>query len=236
MGKWMKAIIYIIGSAFLTRLIPFSSFFRNVDTMIHEFGHAVATLLLSGKVMNISLYADHSGVTQSYVANNGSMIPVAMSGYVTASLFAWLLFVLYARRQYAAGLLTISIIAAASLLLFVRNGFGVAWLIGFLILTLVILLLGGKTVTKYYYLLIAFLCLEESVLGPITLLMASITNPSQAGDATLLFRTTSYPAVFWSAVFVFVSLWCAKQSIQAFVGRKRTKRGKVSPKLNGYSE
>jgi hypothetical protein len=45
-------------TAFLTRFIPFSEFFRNVDTLVHELSHALVTLLLSGSVMFINLYAD----------------------------------------------------------------------------------------------------------------------------------------------------------------------------------
>ena len=62
MSNWVKTILFLIGSAVLTHWIP-SSFFRNLDTMVHEFGHAVVTLALSGKVMYIELYSDHSGVT-----------------------------------------------------------------------------------------------------------------------------------------------------------------------------
>lgn len=37
MSNWVKTILFLIGSALLTHWIP-SSFFRNLDTMVHEFG------------------------------------------------------------------------------------------------------------------------------------------------------------------------------------------------------
>lgn len=71
MNKWLKTLLFLAGSALLTRFIPFSSLFRNLDTMFHEFGHALVTLLLSGSVLRIELYPDHSGVTYSAIAAGG---------------------------------------------------------------------------------------------------------------------------------------------------------------------
>ncbi|MEO3947688.1 M50 family metallopeptidase [Gorillibacterium sp. CAU 1737] len=221
MGKWMRAVLVLIGCAFLTRFLP-TSFFRNVDTMVHEFGHALMVLLLSGKVMNISLYADHSGVTQSALASASSFIPVSLAGYMTASLFAWLLFALYAKRQYALGLWLVTGIAALSLALFVRNGFGMSWLAGLLVLNLLFLLFPYPLLRKYYFLFIAFLSLEESVMGPLTLVILAVRNGGAgAGDASILARLTPLPGLVWALLFFLFALWCAKLAIDAFSGRGR---------------
>lgn len=98
MNKWLKTLLFLAGSAFLTRLIPFSSLFRNLDTMVHEFGHALMTLLLSGSVLRIELYADHSGVTYSAIGAGAQAILVSLAGYTLASLFSLLLFYLYRRN------------------------------------------------------------------------------------------------------------------------------------------
>lgn len=224
MSKWLLTVLFLIGSAFLTHLIPFSSFFRYLDTMIHEFGHAVVTLVLSGKVMYIELYADHSGVTKSMITKPWSRIPVALSGYMSASLFAWLLFGLHAKGIARRGLLLITVLAALSLILFVRNGYGMLWLAGFAALNVSILLLANKTILKWYYLLIAFLTLEESVAGPVYLLLLAVNRPGQAGDAALLGQVTALPAVFWAGWFLLFSVWCAKRALQCFFGGSRASR------------
>jgi len=219
MGKWMRAILYLAGCAFLTRLLP-TSFFRNVDTMVHEFGHAVMVLLLSGRVMSISLYADHSGVTRSYLASNAAFIPVSLAGYMSASLFAWLVFALYSRRLYSVGLWITTAVSAISLLLFVRNGFGMTWLAGFLVLNLLVLLLPSDKLRKYYFLFICFLSLEESVMGPLTLILLSLrSGGAGAGDAELLAQITPIPGILWALFFFLFALWCAKKAIDAFSGR-----------------
>lgn len=221
MSKWLLTVLFLIGSAFLTHLIPFSSFFRYLDTMIHEFGHAVVTLLLSGKVMYIELYADHSGVTKSMITRSWAIIPVSLAGYMTASLFTWLLFALHARGLQRRGLVVITLLAVLSLVLFVRNGYGMTWLAGFTALNVVVLLWGGQTVTKWYYLLVAFMTLEESVMGPLYLLRLAINRPRQAGDAALLGQVTVVPAPVWGLFFTLFALWCAKRALQCFFGENR---------------
>lgn len=100
MNKWLKALLFLAGAAFLTRLIPFSSWFRILDTMIHELGHAAMTLLMSGRVLSIELNPDHSGVTYSMLASGGwSPIVVSLAGYTSASLFAILMFYGYAKEK-----------------------------------------------------------------------------------------------------------------------------------------
>ncbi|MDF2924785.1 MAG: family peptidase [Paenibacillaceae bacterium] len=225
MSKWLLTVLFLIGSVFLTRLIPFSSFFRYLDTTIHEFGHAAVTLLLSGKVMYIELYADHSGVTKSMITRPWSMIPIGLAGYMTASLFAWMLFALYSRGLQKQGLAAVTGLAALTLVLFVRNGYGMLWLIGFVALNVVVLLWGNQTIIKWYYLLIAFLTLEESMVGSLYLLYLGVNHPRQAGDATLLDQATGVPAVVWGLWFTVFSLWCAKRALQCFFGRSRRKQG-----------
>ena len=226
MSRWMTTILFLAGSAILTHWIPFSSFFRNLDTTVHEFGHAVTTLLVSGRVMYIELFADHSGVTYSYVESGWRVIPVALAGYVTASLFALYLFYAYRTGNERLGFAAMSLFAAASLLLFVRNGFGVVWLTGFIVVNIVAAMMPFRFIRQFYYLLVAFISLEESVVGPIYLLVLSVTNSGQAGDAANLARATAIPSAVWAAAFVVFSLWCARWSIGMFLRGRTEKRKK----------
>lgn len=227
MNKWLKTVLFLVGSAFLTRLIPFSSLFRNLDTMIHEFGHALMTLLLSGSVLRIELYADHSGVTYSAIQDGGKAILVSLSGYLIASLFALLLFYLYSKGRYDWGLILATSVALIMLVLYVRGSFGVMWLSGFIILNVLMLVLW-KRASKYYYLLLAFLTLEESVMGCFFLVYAAALSPSRAGDASNLARMTAVPAIFWAILFLAFSLLCAKQALGLFF-----KRDRVLSKIEG---
>jgi len=226
MSKWLLTVLFLVGSAFLTRLIPFSLFFRYVDTMVHEFGHAVTALLLAGRVLSIELYPDQSGVTLTVLSEPWVLLPVALSGYMAASLFAWLLFYLDSKGQHRKGLGIAALVAIVMLGLFVRNGYGMLWLTGFVLLLLVMLIWGGRRVSRWVYWLIAFLSLEESVMGPLTLLIMAWNDPAQAGDATSLARATAVPALVWAGWFLFFSLWCAKHSLQHFFGYSRKRKSR----------
>ncbi|QWU17161.1 Peptidase M50B-like [Paenibacillus sophorae] len=223
MNNWLKTILFLVGSVLLTRWIPFSSLFRNLDTMIHEFGHALVTLLLSGQVLRIELYADHSGVTYSAVQAGFRPFLVSLAGYPSASLFALLLFYLYARGRKELGLILSSGIALIMLALYVRGGFGMLWLAGFAGLNIV-MLLTGKGIRKFYYLLLAFLTLEESVVGTLYLVTASAYSPSRAGDAANLARLTGIPAILWAILFFLFSLLCAKWALESFFRSPRPYR------------
>lgn len=217
MKKWTTTFVYLLVCAILTRFIPFSSFFRNVDTLVHEFGHAAVTLLLSGRVLAVELHPDHSGLTRSLLQGTWKFIPVTLAGYITASLFTVLLFYLYRRNRLKDGLILSVSIALAALVFFVRSGFGTTWLLGFAALTFVVLLVGKTWLTKFYYLLIAFLSLDESVLGPAFLVAGSLTDPASSGDAYGLQRLTGIPAVVWALLFLVVSLFCAKAALSHFM-------------------
>ncbi|MBJ6360681.1 M50 family metallopeptidase [Paenibacillus sp. GCM10012307] len=228
MSKWVKTILFLAGSAILTRFIPFASFFRNLDTMVHEFGHAMATLLLSGNVLRIDLNPDHSGVTYSMMPSSSTwgIAAVSMAGYVTAALVSVLLFYLYHKRYLKTGLLFITAVALASVIFFVHEGFGLWWLLGLISLNAVVLYAGtrpgkwdqyGKLLLKGYYLLLAFLTLEEAALSPLVLVVYSVTDPAAAGDAANLAKSTSVPALVWSLLFTVFSLYCAKLSLGWFV-------------------
>jgi hypothetical protein len=230
MSNWLKTICFLIGSVLLTRWIPFSSFFRSLDTMIHEFGHALVTLVFSGQVNYIELNADHSGVTLSLVTNSWSLIPISLAGYMLASLFAVFLFKMQSAGRQSLGLQVITVVALVSLILFVRNGYGLIWLIGFIILNAAMLFAAPRWLRDGYYMFLAFLTLEESVMGPISLILYAWNDSALAGDATNLGRITLIPAIVWAVLFTLFSLWCAKMAIGAFLRRRKPR-----PEASVYS-
>ncbi|MBU7317708.1 M50 family metallopeptidase [Paenibacillus oleatilyticus] len=224
MSNLIKTVFFLILSAFLTHLIPFSDFFRNLDTMIHEFGHAIVTLALSGKVMYIELFANHSGVTYSQVTSRWSLLPIALAGYMTASLFALFMFRMRASDKQRLGLQVMTAIAIVALILFVRNEFGIFWLLGFIILNTIMLAFMPRWLSDLYYLLLAFLTLEESVFGPFSLILYAWNDPAKAGDATNLSLVTPIPAIGWAVLLTLFSLWCAVRALKWFLGGRKSSR------------
>ncbi|MFS0727282.1 M50 family metallopeptidase [Paenibacillus sp. 1P07SE] len=222
MRKWSAVLLVVAGILVITRLLPFSSFFRMLDTMVHEFGHAAATLLLSGHVERIELNSDHSGVTYSALSTRWRMILASLAGYPAASLFSVLLMYLFHKRKQAVGLMILTVMAAVMLLFFVRSGYGVWWLSGFGVLNIVILFLGPK-VQNFYYLFLAVLALTESLVSTLFLLLAALIEPATAGDAANLQRLTGLPAVLWAGLFAAVALWCVRAGLQLLVQERHAR-------------
>ncbi|MDR0268512.1 M50 family metallopeptidase [Paenibacillus sp.] len=205
-------ILVVVLTGILTHFLPFSSFFRNVDTLVHELSHALVTLALSGKVNVIHLYWDQSGVTMSSFTRNWMSIPISLAGYIGSALFALLLFSLYVKRYERAGLIVVTLLATVAAILFVRNGYGILWCVGFAAVSALVAYLAPPWLRNGYYMLIAFICLVESVVSPFIILFVSLYNPNSAGDAANLAHATHVPALIWSLVFAAISLLCARFS------------------------
>ncbi|MNJ64054.1 hypothetical protein D3C77_599900 [compost metagenome] len=129
------------------------------------------------------------------------------------------MFFSYSRWKHATGIVIITILALLSAILFVRNNYGLIWLFIFIAINILMLFVGER-IRSFYYLLLAFLCLEESVMGPITLLIVAITSPSQAGDASSLANITGIPAVLWALFFLAFSILCARFALGLYWSRK----------------
>jgi len=229
MGRWIVTLALLAGCFVLAEWLPFSPYFRNMDTMVHEFGHALATLLLSGEVRYIHLYEDHSGVTLSAVQSGWRFIPIALAGYTFASIFALLLFKLHSRSKYRLGLILVTIIAIVSLILFVRNDFGARWLAGFIILNVAVILQPIEFLRKLYFMFLAFLALVESVVGSVTVAMLSWTAPGEAGDAANLANATHVPAFLWGIFFLLFAMWCARGCVGTLIPKKKWSSTHHSP-------
>jgi hypothetical protein len=222
MNKWLKTILILVGAAILTRFIPMSYLFRTMDTMIHEFAHALVTLLSSGRVLSIELNADHSGVTYSTMTSIWSAVLTGLAGYILASFSTVLLFYWMYKRRQKWGLVLLSSTALLMIIFFVHHGYGVIWIIGFIILNIIMLYLP-PLIRNLYYGLLAFLTLEESVMGPAFLVMNSLLGKS-AGDASNLARWTPVPTIFWALLFLAVALGCARVALHLFF-RSWTSKG-----------
>lgn len=231
MVSWFRASVIFVFVLVLTRFIPFSSFFRNVNTLVHELAHAAAALVLQGSVMEIHLFSNQSGVTYTRFQEGWMLIPIALAGYIGASLFTVLLFTLYANKRVKEGLLLVAVLAAIALVLFIRNGYGVAWSLGFAVVTAVIAIIGPNWLKKGYYLLIAFLCLVESVVSSLVILYLAAVDPASAGDAASLSRISAVPALVWGLLFFIISLWCAKLSLGKLFGNKASRNRQVQSSI-----
>jgi len=97
------------------------SFSGHVITIAHEGGHAVAALLLGGRILQVRLNPDRSGSTASSAAL--LQLPVTFAGYVGPSAFGLVGCLLLVHGR-ADAVLWVSLVLLALLLLTTANWFG----------------------------------------------------------------------------------------------------------------
>jgi hypothetical protein len=127
MGSWLWVAVAVSLIASLTPwaqflLYPFTLF----TTWVHECGHAVATLLVGGRVTSITIQPDTSGLTLSIVpAGRIARGIVASAGYLGAAAVGCLLMAATRVEKWAhVILLGLGVCMLVTLVLWMRNLFG----------------------------------------------------------------------------------------------------------------
>jgi len=204
----------LFALSFLIARLPYvGKYLRVVNTLMHESGHSLMTLLTDGKVLKVELFSDTSGSTLTKSKSKFSQFLIAIAGYPFSSFMALCFAYLIFNNYFKAVLLAVAIIAFINLIFFVRNTHGVFWIITFVTLTLLSLRFGNNIVQYSFALIIAAICLLESLWSTIVIVKLSFSKSKNAGDADNLKKLTHIPAFLWALLFF---------SFAAFVSYKAT--------------
>ncbi|MCF8219677.1 MAG: M50 family metallopeptidase [Bacteroidales bacterium] len=213
---YMIFYLTLAFAAFLPRIPYIGRYFQVFNTMVHEDGHALMALISRGKAQKIELFADTSGSTITYAKSKLSHFLTSLAGYPASAGAAYLLFYLLNQQDELTLLIAISVLLALNLILFVRNTYGVIW----------ILTLGGLLYLLFYFdnllamriavTFFAGVLFWGSLFAPLTLIKIAWQNPRQAGDAANLNKLTGIPSLLWSLLFLAFSLWIAYFTIRQF--------------------
>ncbi|MBP7689338.1 MAG: M50 family metallopeptidase [Thermoflexales bacterium] len=174
--------------------------------MLHELGHAIAALVTGGQVVGIQIFPEEGGVT---FTRGGWPFIILSAGYLGSLLAGSVLLYLSNQRRGGRGLMiALSILIAASTLLFVRNVFGVIygplaaaalWFSAYRLPT---------RVNLYIVRFIAVACCLYALLDIRSdLFTFAPASGAVVNDAVALSRLTGVPALVWSMLWLIVSLW-----------------------------
>ena len=211
MGRLDKdIIIYIfIIASFLPGRIPFAGkYFRLINTLLHESGHAIFSLLTNGSVEHIELFSDTSGVTLTKNRSKFSAFIVSLSGYPFASACALLFFYLIKHDNFPVILYILLSLITINLILFVRNTYGIIWLLSLAAAIIALMYIKTELPVLIFIYLVSSLSLSESVVSTFVLIKISLKTPKKAGDAANLAKSTHIPALIWSLCFLVFALFC----------------------------
>jgi hypothetical protein len=203
-GKLSMKFFLFIGLAFgITQIPIIGDYFRVINTVIHESGHAFIALF-GGNVESISLYMNADGVTHGTQSIWIIDFITCAAGYTIASLIAYVSFWLIKKEKHILFIDMLLAIIVVNFILWVRNPYGLFWLASFGILFLAMLIKGSKKAVHNLVLLIASVLLVESLSTAYDIFIISMIQPHAAGDATNLSQLTVFiPAQGWG-IFFFV--------------------------------
>jgi hypothetical protein len=195
-------LYYFFILAFILPKIPVvGKFFNIINTALHEFGHAIVTLILQGKVHKIELFRDSSGTTTTQCNNKLGSFLVAIAGYPFAATIAYFSFYLISINYEKHLIIGLSLLFIIMAIFWIRNLYGVIWVLLFSGLNFWLIYYNNEQYIQIAALFYAACILTESVSSSLELLYLSIFQPQKAGDATNLKQITHLPAFFWGILF-----------------------------------
>lgn len=199
-------VIWITIAFIFTKIPIVGKYISVINTLIHESGHALASLLTSGRVYSIKLFANTGGLVTTGSTNWFSRVIVALFGYVSSSLSSYLFFYFIVNERSSYILYFLMVLILVNLFLWIRNVYGIFWLTTFFLV--IVLLLKTDTIMENYFIyFIASIVLVQSIETAFTIFKLSIKNKKEAGDATNLAKLTFIPASVWGLFFFVQSLY-----------------------------
>jgi hypothetical protein len=209
-----------------TALYPFALFV----TLLHETGHAVATIATGGTVSSLQISSNLSGLTYT---RGGLMALIAPAGYLGATL-AGVGLLLFPLRWARWAIGALAAVPLATLLLFhPADSFTAIWSLGF---AAVLGAAAWKVPARWLAFLQIFLGVEAGLNAfrdLLTLIFISGSNAHIQTDAENMSRALFLPATFWAvawtAISVLLLVWALVVLVQRDVSRLRRPERRESP-------
>lgn len=197
-------IYYIIGALILTQIPFVGKYFKLFNTLVHEIGHVLTAIITRSRVHHITLSPDTSGQAATSSRKFAGII-ISFAGYPFASGVGLALIWFVHQEQYTYILYGVIGVIVISLIFWIRNLFGILWLLVAGVITLGVLLYTDPLVIEVYTKAIVAVIFVESFSSTITLLVIVFKDRKNAGDARSLARETAIPEIVWSLVFIAIA-------------------------------
>lgn len=207
---WQLVLATAALALLLVSFGPLWRITRNVVTIVHEGGHALAALLTGRRLDRITLHSDTSGLTVSSGKPYGpGMILTALAGYPAPPLLG-LGFAALLGADRITLMLWISIALLAAVLIKVRNLYGMFTVVMLGGLTFVVSWFGTDLVQAAFAYLAAWFLLFAG-LRPVLEMQRGRRrnwgNPGGVGsDADQLAGLTKLPGLFWVLIFAVIAV------------------------------
>jgi hypothetical protein len=208
---------YIILAYIVTILPVIGKYFACLNTMFHEDGHAITAKIFGGRVESISLFSNTEGVASTLHGSWVSRVITSYAGYTFSSFVAYICFYLIHIGKIHWLLYFFIGAAIFNLVFWVRNVFGVFWLLSFIALCGALLYYHHYTLNIFASFFLSAIILTQSVSTAAAIMYLSFVQPRNAGDASNLARSTFIPSWVWGSLFFVQSVYIAYQIVIKFI-------------------
>lgn len=188
----------IILAFILLRIPGLNNYLRTINTLIHENGHALVAILLSGEVSEIKLNSNTSGLALTKTNSKMKAFLVSFSGYPIASMGALGLLALSYNQDYHTGFFILISISIINLIVFVRNTYGIFWLGTFSIFLFITNWYLPAPIALILFRFISIIAFIEGITSTFSVVINGILHPKKAGDITTMVKFSGIPAFFCS--------------------------------------
>lgn len=215
-----KILVFLILAFILTKLPIVGRYFAIANTLIHEVGHQLASLLTFGKPQHIKLFSNTEGVAFTRHRFWIGKFITSLAGYVFSSFIACTFFILIFRNRYDIVIYILLAILGISLVFWVRNWYGFFWILTFSGGFAFLLWNADGPIIEYVVLFLVSIIFIESISSAYDIMYLSFKNPAAAGDAQSLSQLTYLiPTQVWGVLFFAQSLffgWVALKNLIPF--------------------
>lgn len=203
---------YIALGLILTRIPFIGKYFRLYTTFIHEMGHAIMALLTRGKVYQIHINPDTSGLAFTGTRGRVSRILVSIIGYPFSIIISVVMLKMVYEGNSRSVLIGVIFFMAIGTFFWVRNNFGFVWAHISIAISLVLLFYTNPTMIDIYVKTMVGIVFVESILTTIVLFKITLRNKEQATDSKNLREATGIPEIVWSTLFLVFAVYMSYYS------------------------
>jgi hypothetical protein len=206
-GKLIGALLFSAAAGIFFWHHPVLWPFKLLTVLMHESGHAAATLLVGGSVDSISVSPDQGGLTWSrYVPALWRQVVVSSGGYVGSSVSGCVLLLLASRSRTGRWpLIALAGWTGLVTLLWVRDGFSFLFVGGWTLVLALIARYGHAYLRRGVLVFLAtFSCLYA--LFDIKDDLLHLSSWSGKTDADALAKATFIPAIVWGVAWGALSI------------------------------
>jgi len=199
-----QRLLLFIVAAFVIDYLPFVNLpFLWSETFFHEISHGLASIFTGGKIQQITLNFDGSGLCTT---RGGVHFVIAFAGYAGSALWGLAIYRVadsLSIRHARILLIVFITMFAVTLILWARDITSIIILLILLAMYVLPLYFSLKKVVKYFIQLVGIFVLLDAIRSPLYLL-----DGRSLGDGATLATLSPLPEIFWIACWFVIAIAC----------------------------